>query len=261
MKASKTKPTPEPAEIPENPKIVDSETKPPIDDTTPQNGDIITIPAGTVELIDETVEIAEDLDEQNEEDLDDDGTLEEDPEAKTHMTQEELDDPDIEEVTRERHLERDMTQDEKLEVGIRMASCLEEAAELEVTKKEYDDRMKKAIEAQYSEATTLAHALKRGRREGNVAIRILKNWHTGSIIVTRMDDNTILEERAMTFDERQRGMFAGKMTAEVAPEVAPEAAPSGASDAGPKEEVQLFEDPPGPADMLAQTAAEPVGHA
>jgi hypothetical protein len=70
----------------------------------------------------------------------------------------------------------------------------------------------------YEMAGGLARSLQRGTREGQVEVRVTRNWHTGSITIVRPDTGEILEERAMTFIERQRTLLDGtQTTAAVAP--------------------------------------------
>ena len=125
------------------------------------------------------------------------------------------DDPDIEVTYRDRHLERDMTDEERLKVGHDMAEALEESERLEAQKKAYDADLKGQISRLQERAATLAKALRKGKREGNVQVTIVKNWHNGSITVTREDTGEVIEDRAMTFEERQRTLLNGDTTTAV----------------------------------------------
>ena len=105
-----------------------------------------------------------------------------------------------------RHLDRDMTDAERLEIGMEMADALKRVQYLEEEKKDYDLQMKSQIERSYETATTLGDSLRKGKREGDVNVSIVKNWHDGTYTVTRTDTQEVLERRAMTYEERQQDL-------------------------------------------------------
>lgn len=114
------------------------------------------------------------------------------------------DDDMIEQTWGHRHLEREMTDQERLEIGMEMADALKRVQCLEEEKKDYGLQMKAQIERSYETATTLGDSLRKGKREGDVNVSIVKNWHDGTYTVTRTDTQEILERRAMTYEERQQ---------------------------------------------------------
>lgn len=113
-------------------------------------------------------------------------------------------DPDVETTERTRLLERPMTDDERLDVGAEMSKAIEAALDAERRKRELDARLKKDIEYFRGMADDLARVLLKGVKEGAVPVQETKDWRTGRIAVHRIDTGELLEERAMTFDERQR---------------------------------------------------------
>lgn len=181
--------------------------------------------------------------------------------AANHPGLDPADDPDIEIDYRNRHLERAMTDDERIEVGNEMAAALQRAELYEEEKRDVDSRLKANIDRAYEQATTLGRSLRKGVREGAVQVKIVKNWHNGSIEVIRTDTGETLESRAMTFDEWQRTMLSGEQTGEAVP--APEVQePAPDPDQGLAGEIEAAElEPENPVEALAAVAGGQVGHA
>lgn len=193
---------PETIKTEEIPEIQDSAiqaTNPPIDGTIPPSD-------GTKPAIDETVPAPG---EPTPIDPPADPTQAEpaeptlDPKAATDLNVDQDDDM-IERTWGHRHLEREMTDQERLDIGMEMADALKRVQYLEEEKKDYDLQMKAQIERSYETATTLGDSLRNGKRDGDVSVSIVKNWHDGTYTVTRTDTQEILERRAMTYEERQQ---------------------------------------------------------
>lgn len=178
------------------------------------------------------------------------------------------DDPDIERDIRTRRLERPMTDEERLKVGAEMAEALREAEHLEVRKAAYDKEMKDQITMYYEKATGLAKALERGLREGNVEVLVTRNWHNGSVTIRRTDTQEILEERAMTFEERQRTLLDGSQTGDAVGGQDETDETDETDDTQDTDGVEpapgepgSFEHPQDPVEAVARTAGKQVGHA
>lgn len=99
-----------------------------------------------------------------------------------------------------------LTDRERLELGADIASAQSVAEKAEMDKKAADEGFKGQIEQAYAQVSTIASTLRYGKKPSMVQCKIKRDYRLGYITVTRMDDNTELESRPMTREERQMGM-------------------------------------------------------
>ena len=96
------------------------------------------------------------------------------------------------------------TEKETAELGRKLAACRREINRLE---DELDSIKKKYagdIKEQEGSQTALSESLNTGWEMRRVACEMVKNFKTGTVVITRKDTKEPVEERAMTGEERQK---------------------------------------------------------
>lgn len=99
------------------------------------------------------------------------------------------------------------TEDEQRDNAQSLARIWPEVARLEDEKKSVVSQYKSQIEAQQAEANKLSGWVRDGFRFGPVKIATRRDYRRGLLLKVRLDTDEIVVERALTADERQRGMF------------------------------------------------------
>lgn len=99
-----------------------------------------------------------------------------------------------------------LTDRERLEMGETIAVAQMKAEQAELDKKAADENFKGIIEGAYADVSNLTKTLRYGKKDAMVQVRIKRDYRLGWITVHRMDDNTELQSRPMTKEERQMGM-------------------------------------------------------
>lgn len=98
---------------------------------------------------------------------------------------------------------------DKLRLGDEMAAAVEQMAEIEEDKKEYMASIKDRLSKVEAVITSNGRKLRQGWELRMIECSMVKDFDTNSVKITRNDTGEVVEERAMTIQERQRELELG----------------------------------------------------
>jgi hypothetical protein len=96
-----------------------------------------------------------------------------------------------------------LTQEERNQLAEEMTRCLAEQGSLEIQKKSVNDQIKGQMAQATSEMQAAAATLRRGLLDKEVHCQLEFNYSEGVKRLIRKDTGEIVEEKAITFEERQ----------------------------------------------------------
>lgn len=99
-----------------------------------------------------------------------------------------------------------LTDRERLEMCEDIAVAQMKAEQAELDKKAADENFKGIIEGAYADVSNISKTIRYGKKDAMVQVCIKRDYRLGWIKIHRMDDNTELQSRPMTKDERQMGL-------------------------------------------------------
>ena len=101
-------------------------------------------------------------------------------------------------------LKCELTREELLEAGAKMADAAQRIAELESALASYKAQNKSAMEIEKATTESLSDKIRRKYEYRPIKCMIVKDYQLGRVTVTRPDTLEVIEDRPMTDDELSR---------------------------------------------------------
>ena len=101
-------------------------------------------------------------------------------------------------------LKCDLTREELLEAGAKMADAAQRIAELESALASYKAQNKSAMEIEKAQTESLSDKIRRKYEYRAIKCMVIKDYQAGRVTCTRSDTGEEIENRPMTDDELSR---------------------------------------------------------
>lgn len=109
--------------------------------------------------------------------------------------------------TCKRYLKYTFTEEEKKLMGADLAQKFATHTEAEGRLKSVSTQIKSEISTIDGQMASLSEKIRSGYEYQNIECDVTMDYERGRVIVTRLDTGEIVEDRAMSADERQKSLF------------------------------------------------------
>lgn len=99
------------------------------------------------------------------------------------------------------------TEDEKKEMGSKLAQCFQECAEAEGRLKSVTTQIKSEIAFKEAEMASLAEKVRSGYEHRNVDCKKKLDYRLGTVTIARLDTGEVIREKPMDAEERQMSLI------------------------------------------------------
>jgi len=113
-------------------------------------------------------------------------------------------------ITIKKELRYYFTPDDKLKMGDEMAAAVEQIAEIQEDKAKYMAGIKDRLSKAEGVINSNGRKLRQGWELRMIECSMVKDFETNFVKITRNDTGEVVEERAMTVEERQRELDLGQ---------------------------------------------------